>query len=66
MLWFYFLNSPKNLPFLSQNTDKLCKNWIITLKFKKNTHCFAENWQQSLKLVIRTLTPHLFYHLENP
>jgi hypothetical protein len=33
-------NSPKNLRtkwrFLTQNTAKLCKSWIVALFFKKN------------------------------
>jgi hypothetical protein len=40
----------------------LCKNWIMTLVFEKNTYFgkmpfFAENRQKSQKIVVITLTP---------
>jgi hypothetical protein len=45
------------MAFFAQNKAKLCKNWIITLFFEKNTIFFAENWQKSQKIVIITSTP---------
>jgi hypothetical protein len=50
-------NFAKKLAFFAQNKAKLCKNWIITLVFKKNANFFAENWQKSQKIVIITSTP---------
>jgi coproporphyrinogen III oxidase len=44
----------KKLAFLTQNKAKLCKNFDHN---KKNANFFAENWQQSQKIVIITSTP---------
>jgi hypothetical protein len=45
------------LAFLTQNKAKLCKILIKTLVFEKKANFFAENWQKSQKIVIKTLTP---------
>jgi hypothetical protein len=52
-------NFAKKLTFFVQNKAYLCKNWIITLVFEKNANFFAENWQKSQKIVIKTSTPSL-------
>jgi hypothetical protein len=45
------------MAFLPQNKAKLCKILIITFVFEKNAKFFAENWQNSQKIVIITSTP---------
>jgi hypothetical protein len=47
------------LAFLTQNKAKLCKKFIITLVFEKNSNFFAENGQKSQKIVIITSVPGL-------
>jgi hypothetical protein len=43
--------------FLTQNTVKLFKNWIITLVFKKNANLLGEIGEKSPKIVITTGAP---------
>jgi hypothetical protein len=45
------------MAFFAQTTASFCKNVIITLVFEKNATFFAENWQKSQKIVIKTSTP---------
>jgi hypothetical protein len=54
---FLSKNSAKIFAFFAQNKAKLCKNWIITLIFEKNTIFFAENCRKLQKIVIITSTP---------
>jgi hypothetical protein len=42
------------------NKARLCKNFIITLVFEKNSYFFAENCQKSQKIVIITSVPDEF------
>jgi hypothetical protein len=47
------------LPFFAQTTASFDpKIWFS----RKTPICFAENWQKSLKIVIITSTPILFFH----
>jgi hypothetical protein len=41
----------------TQNKAKLCQILILTLVFEKNTNFFAENCQNSQKIVIITSAP---------
>jgi hypothetical protein len=47
----------KKLAFLTQNKASFWKKLILTLVFKKNANFFAENWEESQKIVIVTSTP---------
>jgi hypothetical protein len=51
------------MAFSTQNTDTLCKNWIIcNIGIQDKTPIFfAENSRKSLKLVIITLTSGLLF-----
>jgi hypothetical protein len=51
--------SPKKLAFCAQSNASFCKNFIITLIFKKNANIFAKNWRKPPKIVIITSTPGL-------
>jgi hypothetical protein len=50
-------NSANKLAYLTQSTASLCKKIIKTLVFKKNANFFAENGENSLKIVVITSTP---------
>jgi hypothetical protein len=47
----------ENIGVFAQTTATFCKNVIITLVFEKNANFFAENGQNSQKIVIITSTP---------
>jgi hypothetical protein len=49
----------EKIAFLTQNKAKFCKKIIITLIFKTNANFFAENWENSQKIVIITSAPGL-------
>jgi hypothetical protein len=53
------------LAFFAQTIANFCKKIVITLIFEKKANFFAESWQKSQKIVIRTSTPEHFLTCQN-